>query len=566
MIRLLPRLKKSKNLDHTELTKNFIRNPMGELTKRIFDLTVALIGLILLSPFFVFVAILIKRDSSGPVFYWGPRIGRHGVVFKMLKFRTMYETRESYSGLRITCKEDGRITPFGEWLRDTKLNEFPQLWNVLRGEMSLVGPRPEDPSISKTWPTKIAHEILSVRPGITSPASVVYRDEESMLHAGEVMRKYLHELSPDKMRLDQLYVRYRSFWLDLDVLLWTALLLIPRIKAYSPPEQLLFVGPVTRLIKRYISWFLLDFLIVFFSISFTGLVVRLFGPLNIGWLRAAEMALGFSMLYTAVGILLQNNRINWPKAPAWESGRLGISWFIATTTILGFHYYLGFTSLRIFGVIVVASLLSLFGIIIIRYRRRLVRGLLSRLMTHRIKTHATSERVLIVGSGRTAEQIAYLLDHPTYSGKFQVVGFIDDDLLSQGMKIYGSKVIGRVDDIQKIVKEDDIGLIILADNQMISQKYAKYQDMSRFSPARIVVAPDIFGSLNSLDDGSLNSDANDNLNDFQCQHCLARYTAHHGQHRSIGAYDFKEAPVLTKMSIAKDRKRLTFSGQKRKPV
>ncbi|MBK9209148.1 MAG: sugar transferase [Anaerolineales bacterium] len=85
----------------------------------------------------------------------------------------------------MTSKEDDRITPLGAWLRDTKLNELPQLWNVLIGEMSLVGPRPEDPSIARTWPAKIASEILSVRPGVTSPASVLYRDEESMLQAGE---------------------------------------------------------------------------------------------------------------------------------------------------------------------------------------------------------------------------------------------------------------------------------------------------------------------------------------------------------------------------------------------
>ena len=164
------------------------------------------------------------------------RIGRNGLVYKMLKFRTMYETPRSYSGPRVTGKDDDRITHFGKWLRDTKLNELPQLWNVLIGEMSLVGPRPEDPSISKTWPREIAKELLSVRPGVTSPASILYRDEENMLHAGEIMRKYLHELSPDKMRLDQLYIRYRSFWLDLDVILWTILLLMPKIKAYSPPR------------------------------------------------------------------------------------------------------------------------------------------------------------------------------------------------------------------------------------------------------------------------------------------------------------------------------------------
>ena len=167
MIRLLPDRNTTKKID-TQILNSF-GNKMSRGTKRVFDFSAALCGLILLSPLFVLIAILIKRDSHGPVFYWGNRIGRNRRVFKMLKFRTMYETTESYKGLRITCKEDDRITPLGKWLRDTKLNELPQLWNVLIGDMSMVGPRPEDPAISKTWPTEIARELLSVRPGVTSP-------------------------------------------------------------------------------------------------------------------------------------------------------------------------------------------------------------------------------------------------------------------------------------------------------------------------------------------------------------------------------------------------------------
>lgn len=564
MIRFASRLKQQENMKTRRLTNKSIHFIASGLIKRAFDFTGALIGLIVLSPFFVLIAILIKLDSPGPVFYWGARIGRYGRIFKMLKFRTMYETPKSYRGPRVTCKEDDRITPFGKGLRDTKLNELPQLWNVLIGEMSLVGPRPEDPSISKTWPTTMAQELLSVRPGVTSPASILYRDEESMLHAGEVMRKYLHELSPDKMRLDQLYVRYRSFWLDLDVIFWTALLLVPKIKAYSPPEQLLFVGPVTRLIKRYVRWFIWDFLIVLASIGIIGAVVRLFGPLNIGLPRAIEMALGYSMLYSMVGIFLNTNLISWPKASSWESGRLWVGWFIATIATLGLHYYLGYTSLHFYGVILGASTLSLFGIIIVRYWGRLVSGLSSRLLNRQLNAHTIRERVLIVGSGRTAEHISWLMDHPTYSGKFQIVGFVDDDLLSQGMKIYGSKVIGRVEDIQQIVKKHDIGLIILADNQTASHKYREFRNTASFSPARIVVAPDIFGSLNGLDGGSTNTEANDNLNDFQCQHCLARYTAHQIPLQNIQAYDFKTAPLMSRFPTVENRKKWTISGQKGK--
>src|SRR5262245_28632466 len=111
-----------------------------DILKRILDLVLAFLGIIFLTPLFLIVAILIKRDSPGPVFYRGLRAGRNGRNFNILKFRTMYETPDSYAGPQITAVDDPRITPVGRWLRDSKLNELPQLWHVLIGAMSLVGP------------------------------------------------------------------------------------------------------------------------------------------------------------------------------------------------------------------------------------------------------------------------------------------------------------------------------------------------------------------------------------------------------------------------------------------
>jgi lipopolysaccharide/colanic/teichoic acid biosynthesis glycosyltransferase len=153
----------------------------------------------------------------------------------------------------VTCKDDSRITPFGCWLRETKLNELPQLWNVLIGEMSLVGPRPEDPEIAKGWPEDSRREILSVKPGITSPASILYHDEEALLSAADVIGDYCKNILPDKMRLDRLYVRNHSFSSDLDTIFWTAVILIPRMAKARIPEGYLFAGPISRLVHRYIS-------------------------------------------------------------------------------------------------------------------------------------------------------------------------------------------------------------------------------------------------------------------------------------------------------------------------
>jgi lipopolysaccharide/colanic/teichoic acid biosynthesis glycosyltransferase len=559
MVRSSSALEYSQETDPEGWIKHTLPYLIGQASKRAFDFISAFIGLLCLSPLFLLIAILIKRDSPGPVFYRALRTGWNGKIFRMLKFRTMYQEEENHPGSCITCKGDDRVTPLGKWLRDTKLNELPQLWNVLAGEMSLVGPRPEDPALERAWPDKIAREILQVRPGITSPASVLYRNEESMLVAGDVLQKYLHELAPDKMRLDQLYVRYRSFWLDLDVILWTILLLIPRIKSYSPPESFLFAGPVTRLIQRYVSWFLWDFLIVLTSLGFTGALVRLFGPLDIGWSRAILMALRLSAACSLLGILLNINLINWSKATIWSSGRLGLSWTAATMATLAFHHFYLQVGLRPFMVILGASMLSLAGVIFIRYRRRIISWLLVHI--HSTRQRALRERVLIVGSGRTAEHIASLMDHPAYSTKFKVVGYIDDDLFTQGMEIYGSKVIGRVGDIEKVARERDIGLIVLADSCLTSQEQRMLHDVARFNPAKIVAVPDVFGSLNSLGLAAPKDETGDNLDDFNCQHCVARHRAYQDRMQPASPKQVRRKSQVSREHALQNKKKWRAPGR-----
>lgn len=502
---------------------NKIIIPIKDFVKRSFDIAISLAVLILLSPFYGLIALAIKRDSPGPVFYRGDRFGRGGKPFKILKFRTMYETSESYSGPKVTAQDDPRITPLGHWLRHTKLNELPQFWNVLKGEMSLVGPRPEDPTIAKNWPKEIGKEILSVRPGITSPASVHYRNEETLLDYGIVLQKYIQELSPDKMRLDQLYVRYRSFWLDLDTLFWTLLILLPKVGSYSPPENLLFVGPITRLIRRQMSWLSIDMLVSLIAVGFTGLVWRAFGPLNVGWLKAIGMTAGFTLLFSMSGTIFGVTRISWSKATIADAYDLIPAWVLASIMAFFINHWL-----RVFPslLILVASVLALVGFVFTRYRSRLVTALLIQIMRHRGSVRDARERVLIVGSGRTAEQIAWLLDHPTYSSKFQVVGFVDDDLMVQGMWIYGAKIIGVCKDLPQLVEKFDAGLIILADHRMAYKEYCTITGICESKTTRVVAVPDIFGSLNGLvsEVPSLSESGNGReIADFRCQRCVAKY-------------------------------------------
>lgn len=139
-----------------ESTANTSCSNLAKAAKRVFDILFASLGLIFLSPALLTVGILIMKESPGPALYGGPRVGRGGRRFRILKFRTMYERPESYNGPRLTSKDDPRITPLGHWLRNTKINELPQLWNVLVGDMSLVGPRPEDPEFIDSYPPRSA--------------------------------------------------------------------------------------------------------------------------------------------------------------------------------------------------------------------------------------------------------------------------------------------------------------------------------------------------------------------------------------------------------------------------
>lgn len=191
------------------------------MLKRAIDAVASGIGLLLLSPFLVAIALWIRLGSRGPVFYRQVRVGRWGVPFRIFKFRTMVVDAEA-RGLQITVGErDPRITGAGHFLRKFKLDELPQLINVLIGDMSLVGPRPEVPRYVQMY-SETQREVLRVRPGITDPASIAFRDENAML-AGEPdpERAYIEKIMPKKLEMNLEYLRCASVRNDLSVIFKT---------------------------------------------------------------------------------------------------------------------------------------------------------------------------------------------------------------------------------------------------------------------------------------------------------------------------------------------------------
>ena len=200
------------------------------MVKRCFDFFFSSLGLIILSPLLLLLALLIVCDSPGPVFFRQQRVGLRGRLFRIHKFRTMTADAERL-GLQITVGRDPRVTRIGHFLRRYKLDELPQLFDVWRGQMSLVGPRPEVPRYVACYPADVRELVLSVRPGITDRASIEYKDENMILgKAADPHQAYLDEILPVKLAYYVDYVRTRTLLGDICLILRTISALLPAFR------------------------------------------------------------------------------------------------------------------------------------------------------------------------------------------------------------------------------------------------------------------------------------------------------------------------------------------------
>jgi lipopolysaccharide/colanic/teichoic acid biosynthesis glycosyltransferase len=192
--------------------------------RSVFNKAVALLGLFLLIPLFVVIGIAIVAYDRGAVFHRGIRIGRGGKTFALLKFRSMVVNAEMI-GPGLTRREDRRITPVGRVLRRTKFDELPQLLNVVKGDMDLVGPRPEDPRYVALYSARM-RDVLKYSPGITSPASIMFRNEEELLTGPDSEQRYFNEVLPAKIATDLAYLEHRTLLTDCLVLAKTSVAVI----------------------------------------------------------------------------------------------------------------------------------------------------------------------------------------------------------------------------------------------------------------------------------------------------------------------------------------------------
>ena len=198
--------------------------PARSRPKRAFDVIVATLLMLLLAPAFLMLALLVRLDSPGPVFYRCRRVGFGGATFEMLKFRKMHHRAE---GAALTAHGDDRFTRAGKWLARLKADELPQLWNVVRGEMSLVGPRPESPVLADHFQQDFA-QITRVRPGIVGLSQLAFAEESRILDPDDPLAHYVGRILPQKIALDRMYAERWEFRVDLSVVLWTTAAVILR--------------------------------------------------------------------------------------------------------------------------------------------------------------------------------------------------------------------------------------------------------------------------------------------------------------------------------------------------
>ncbi len=198
------------------------------MLKRLLDLIFSGAAMILLSPLLLPIALLLKLTGEGEIFYSQQRVGREEKIFYLMKFATMLKDSPNLPGGDITIENDPRLMPMGKFLRKTKINELPQLWNIFKGEMSLVGPRPLTPRNFEMYPPAVRQEIKLMKPGLTGAGSIYFRDEEAIIaKSGKpALDCYIDDIAPYKGRLELWYKKNQSFCLDLKLILITLLVVI----------------------------------------------------------------------------------------------------------------------------------------------------------------------------------------------------------------------------------------------------------------------------------------------------------------------------------------------------
>lgn len=400
---------------------------------RLFDIIISLIGLFILLLMLPVIALLIKMDSPGPVFYGGRRVGKGGKLFKMYKFRTMYEISQPL-GVSVSPQGDPRVTLVGLWLRRLKLNEFPQFFNVLKGDMTLVGPRPETPDLAAQYPPE-AHKIFTVKPGLVGPNQILGRNEEELYPRGvDPAKFYLEEILPRKLPVDLQYIESKSFFRDLKYLfqgVWATIAgAISRQHLMDNNTQILMLATDTLCC---LASFTLAHVIRFDGFPPNEITLALWRILPLTVL--ARIPLLFSLgCYQVLVRYLDLDDLKHMVKGVFLGSLLLMALSYATGAIFTQHIKLGSYARSVFVIDWLFLTLLLVG----------YRAVLKAVYKHFLKEapNGTIRRAaLIWGSG---EEGVWCLRYLAQSRdpRYEVVGFIDDDIRLQHKRIDGLRVLG----------------------------------------------------------------------------------------------------------------------------
>ncbi|MCE5209140.1 MAG: sugar transferase, partial [Chloroflexi bacterium] len=345
--------------------------------------------------------------------------------------------------------------------------------------------------IAMTWPENVRAEVLSVRPGITSPASVIYRNEKEMLQGTGVMDEYLYKILPEKQRLDQLYVRQQSLIGDLDVIFMTFIMLLPSLRKVKVPESQMYAGPLFRFRSRYVSWFVVDTITSFIAISVAGGLWRLSSPLDLGWGKSASIAAFLALCMSITNTVLGLKKVQWRTAGPIYVFDLASStlfsmiifWFVS-------EFFVSEIQLPL-PMLVDFTMFTFFGFVAVRYRERLITGLASRWVRMRSQASLIGERVLIIGAGDCAQLGIWLIEKSKLAPAFSIVGFVDDDSYKQHLKVSGYPVLGTTREIPDLVQRKNIGVVVFAINKVDPKNRERILKICSELPVRLIMIPDL---------------------------------------------------------------------------
>jgi FlaA1/EpsC-like NDP-sugar epimerase len=423
-----------------------MRKRVDAALHRALDIAVALGGLVLLSLVLPLIALLVKFGSSGPVFYRARRVGKDGGEFGLFKFRTMVHDADQ-RGPSLTLAEDPRVTPSGRWLRAHRLDEIPQLWNVLKGEMSLVGPRPEAPRYAAHY-TPEQRRVLEARPGITGPVQIAFRNEgERLVGAIDPEHTYLFEIMPAKLNMDLAYLERRTFLSDLAILLRT-------LRIYLG-ERILAISDLISFALAYV---------LAFAIRFDNTTYSIAEQLGLYWLVLFPIVVIKLIVFERMGLY----RRLWRYASVKELLSIVAAVVFSSTLIAIFILTLwvwpwGPTFVTGFprSIIAIDAMLTL-----------LLAGGVRFFMRWRHETNSTAaqatahpspsvRRVLVAGAGDAGAMTVREMQRNPQLG-YLPLGFVDDDPDKQGLSIYGVPVVGTLGDLPGCARRLSVSEVFIA--------------------------------------------------------------------------------------------------------